>query len=47
LEGELVHVALSSEDRFLTLVSTDGGNSISFDHVMLIDPVLTLSDTSD
>ncbi len=40
-ESEVV-VPLSSKDRFLTLVSTDGDGSISFDHVVLIDPILTL-----
>jgi hypothetical protein len=44
-EGEAIDVPLSAEDRFLTLVTTDGGNETPYDHVMLIDPVLKLSGT--
>ncbi|MGI9455036.1 MAG: FecR domain-containing protein [Aeoliella sp.] len=33
-------VALSNEDRFLTIVTTDAGADPVFDHVVLIDPVL-------
>jgi hypothetical protein len=42
-KGEPLRVELGSEDRFLTLVSTDGGDETPFDHVMLVDPVLTMS----
>ncbi len=35
-----INVALSNEDRFLTLVTTDTGADPTFDHVVLIDPVL-------
>ncbi|WP_442485211.1 hypothetical protein [Aeoliella sp. SH292] len=47
LEGEDIRLELSPGDRFLTLVSTDGGTTISFDHVLLIDPMLTLSDPGE
>ena len=33
-------VALSDEDRFLTIVTTDAGTDPVFDHVVLIDPIL-------
>lgn len=42
VEGVPIEVALGPQDRFLTLVSTDGGNSNSYDHVVLIDPVLKI-----
>jgi hypothetical protein len=42
LEGVPFDVDLSSGDRFLTLISTDGGNSNRYDHVVIIDPVLEL-----
>ncbi len=39
-----VDVLLKDEDRFLTLVITDGGDStITFDHVIWADPVLQLN----
>lgn len=37
-----VDIALGPNDRFLTLVSTDAGNSYSFDHLVLIDPELLI-----
>jgi hypothetical protein len=37
-------VPLRPEDRFLTLITTDGGDSVSFDNAFLVDPVLTISD---
>ena len=36
-------VTLDRDDRFLTLVSTDAGNSNWFDHVVLIDAVIHLN----
>lgn len=40
-DGEApIHVALSNEDRFLTIVTTDAGSDPVFDHVVLIDPLL-------
>lgn len=35
-----INVALSNEDRFLTIVTTDAGADPVFDHVVLVDPVL-------
>lgn len=37
-----VEVPLDPNDRFLTLLSTDAGNTFSYDHLVLIDPVLLL-----
>lgn len=37
-----VDLPLSPSNRFLTLVSTDAGNTYSFDHLVLIDPVLVI-----
>ncbi|MGI9427928.1 MAG: FecR domain-containing protein [Bythopirellula sp.] len=40
-DGEAaIHVALNSDDRFLTIVTTDAGADPVFDHVVLVDPVL-------
>ncbi len=39
-------VPLSQEDRFLTIVTTDAGGDPSFDHVVLIDPILQLQPES-
>lgn len=39
-------VKLTPEDRFLTIVSSDAGDS-SYDHVVLIDPVVTLHSARD
>ena len=36
----MVDLPVGINDRFLTLVSTDAGNSFSFDHLVLIDPEL-------
>jgi hypothetical protein len=42
-EGKVVvDVPLSPSARFLSLVSTDSGNSFSFDHLLLIDPELIM-----
>jgi hypothetical protein len=40
--GEPVAIELSPSDRFLTFVTTDGGNSNRYDHMVLIDPVLEI-----
>lgn len=37
-----VDVPLKPNDRFLTLVSTDAGDTFSYDHLVLIDPELLL-----
>ena len=37
-----VSVELSPEDRFLTIISTDSDGDTSYDHVVLIDPVIVL-----
>ena len=37
-----VDVELGPKDRFLTLVSTDGGNSFQYDWVVFGDPVLEM-----
>jgi len=42
IQGQLVEVPLMPKDRFLTLVTTDGGNTNAYDHVLLIDPMLRL-----
>lgn len=40
-DGEIaITVELDASDRFLTLVSTDAGNSTNFDRVVVVDPVL-------
>ena len=46
VEGELFEVALSSNDRFLTFVTTDAGDSNQYDHIVVIDPVLGIRDAS-
>ncbi len=50
-DGELeIEVKLDEQDRFLTLVSTDGGGKITidgFDHVVLVDPTLELVKTEE
>ena len=38
-----ISVSIDSSDRFLTLVSTDGGNGINCDNITFIDPQLELS----
>jgi hypothetical protein len=35
-------IDLSPSDRFLTLITTDGGNSNRYDHLVIIDPVLEI-----
>lgn len=35
--------SLRDEDRFLTLLATDGDGRNDFDHTVLIDPVLELA----
>lgn len=45
VDGQLgLSTKLNAEDRFLTIVSTDAGGFDGFDHVVLIDPVLKLSE---
>lgn len=40
-DGEAaINIAISDEDRFLTIVTTDAGSNPLFDHVVLIDPTL-------
>ena len=39
-----VDIFLDPEARFLTLMSTDSGDSYAFDHLVLIDPVLLFED---
>jgi hypothetical protein len=39
---EAIAVALRPEDRFLTVVSSDSEGDSSYDHVVLIDPVIAL-----
>jgi len=41
-DGLDFEVPLRSSDRFLTLITTDGGDGISFDNAFLVDPVLML-----
>jgi hypothetical protein len=40
--GQEVAVALSPGDRFLTVIATDDGGDIDYDHLVLIDPVVVL-----
>jgi hypothetical protein len=40
--GEPFAIELLPSDRFLTFVTTDGGNSNRYDHMVLIDPVLEI-----
>ena len=42
-----VDVALDSDDHFLTLAATDGGNGISWDSVVFGDPVLEMNEIHD
>jgi hypothetical protein len=42
-----VNIPIEPHDRFLTLVATDGGNSIDHDWVIFGDPRLELKKTSD
>ncbi|HSI64079.1 MAG TPA: DUF1553 domain-containing protein [Candidatus Saccharimonadia bacterium] len=44
--GELVDIVIPKEARFLTLMSTDGGDGISHDQVFLGDAKLTAADVS-
>jgi hypothetical protein len=37
-----VEVALAVDDRFLTIIATDAGNRMRFDHLVLIDSVFRL-----
>jgi hypothetical protein len=40
-----VSVPIADSERFLTLVATDGGNGISFDHIMFGDPRIEMKAT--
>jgi hypothetical protein len=42
--GEPFDIDLSPEDRFLTFVSTNGGDRNRYDHIVVIDPVLLVQD---
>src|SRR5262249_48570612 len=44
VEGVPFSVDLSPEDRFLTFVTTDAGNTNRYDHIVVIDPVLEIQD---
>jgi hypothetical protein len=44
VEGIPFEVRLSPSNRFLTFVTTDGGNSNRYDHIVIIDPVLQIRD---
>lgn len=46
MTGVLVHVELHDGDRFLTLVSTDAGNTNKSDHILLIDPILAVGSSA-
>ena len=41
-----VQVPLADADRFLTLVTTDGGDQIGYDWVLWVDPTFALSPAS-
>jgi hypothetical protein len=45
VDGLPFWVDLSPKDRFLTFVTTDGGNSNRYDHIVVIDPVLEITDS--
>jgi hypothetical protein len=40
VDGVPIDVELSSDDRFLTFITTDAGNTNRYDHIVIIDPVL-------
>lgn len=42
--GILINIALPSTARFLTLMSTDGGDGIAHDQIFLGDPLLSLAE---
>jgi hypothetical protein len=46
VDGVPFDVDLSPNDRFLTFVTTDAGNSNKYDHIVVIDPVLQIQDAS-
>jgi hypothetical protein len=47
IEGEPFEVNLSPRDRFLTFITTDGGDSNRYDHMVLIDPMLEIDPRSE
>ena len=46
VNGVPFEVDLSPDDRFLTFVTTHGGNRNRYDHIVIIDPVLEIDDAS-
>jgi hypothetical protein len=44
VDGLPFAVDLKPADRFLTFVTTDGGNSNRYDHIVIIDPMLLIPD---
>jgi hypothetical protein len=47
VEGVPIDVELSSDDQFLTFVTTDAGNSNRYDHIVIIDPVLEVRNADE
>jgi hypothetical protein len=47
MTGVPVEVELHDGDRFLTLVTTDAGNTNKSDHILLVDPILAVGGPSD
>ena len=43
VDGLPFEVPLRPDDHFLTLMTTDGGDTVSFDNSFLVDPVLTIN----
>ena len=41
-----INVSLSPKDRFLTLISTDGGDGIQYDNICLLNPRILLQSDS-
>jgi hypothetical protein len=46
VEGVPFDVQLSPNDRFLTFVTTDAGNTNRYDHIVIIDPVLGIQNST-
>jgi hypothetical protein len=44
VEGIPIDVELTPNGRFLTMVTTDSGNTNRYDHIVVIDPVLEIQD---
>jgi len=47
MTGVPVEVELHDGDRFLTLVTTDAGNTNKSDHILLVDPILAIGGLSE